>query len=284
MPTTSSAITSNAIRREQAERSFGHDWTPHDNNLSETYEADCSSAPRYEKSNNANKSRYWSATAKLPNVQQRFNQHCVYSPPQGMRRCKNTLIRKYVASREIERLTMKQSEEDKRERINKKRRMMQTARNVLFYLLNPLAAQHQRTAYPSATLMSSNRPGTAVNTHRQMCHTLVPQGTLLTRSFLWDCRELKLLLIGFKCVVPVAATMMATPRAVSYHRAEGMPQEDGVSVQQSLVSAALCCLQSTKKHTHAHTHTKKWSYMSSQAPDREVPAVCLQLHPSTSDL
>lgn len=37
--------------------------------------------------------------------------------------------------------------------------------------------------------------------------------------------------------------IMATLTVISYHRAEGMPQEDGVSVQKSLVSAALRRLQ-----------------------------------------
>lgn len=35
----------------------------------------------------------------------------------------------------------------------------------------------------------------------------------------------------------------------SYHGAEGMPQEDGVSVQKGLVSAALRRLQNTRTHT-----------------------------------
>lgn len=53
--------------------------------------------------------------------------------------------------------------------------------------------------------------------------------------------------------------------ARSHHRTEGMPQEDGVTVQQCLVSTALCCLlgQFThKKHTktcqNKLSRAKKW--------------------------
>lgn len=58
-----------------------------------------------------------------------------------------------------------------------------SGKGLLFYLLNPPAARHQRTAYLSATLTSSNRPGTAVDTHThatQSCHTLLLHETSLT--------------------------------------------------------------------------------------------------------
>lgn len=69
--------------------------------------------------------------------------------------------------------------------------------------------------------------------------------------------------------------------ANSYHRAEGMPKEDGMSVQKSLVSAALRCLKIWFKRTK---YTQIRSYMSAPAPDRTAPVVLLQLLPSTPDL
>lgn len=45
-------------------------------------------------------------------------------------------------------------------------------KKVSRYLWNPPAGPHQKTAYLSATLMSSNRPGTVVNTEEEhLSHT-----------------------------------------------------------------------------------------------------------------
>lgn len=53
----------------------------------------------------------------------------------------------------------------------------------------------------------------------------------------------KSLLIRLAVVVVVFRTVtLMAGTSQSYHGAEGMPQEDGVSIQKSLVPAALCCL------------------------------------------
>lgn len=133
---------------------------------------------------------------------------------------------------------------------------MQTVRKVFFYLLNPLAAQHQRTAYLSATVMSSNRPGTVVNTHRQTCHTLVLQGTLLTRCFLCDSHELKLLLIRSKFVVPGVATMMAVPLPCLTIELKECRRRIACPYSRVLCPP-LCAACRARRNTHTRTHTQK---------------------------
>ena len=68
----------------------------------------------------------------------------------------------------------------------------------------------------------------------------------------------------------------------SYHRAEGMAQEDGMSVQKSLVSATLRCLERFVRRTKNKKQIR--GYMSAQAPSSRAPVVSLQVLQSTPDL
>lgn len=116
-------------------------------------------------------------------MQQRFNWNYI----DGGKKHTHTLINKYGASRQRgedlegsmaekrdERRDHRPTEGGGSEDGEKKRRMMQmvggggSGVEGCHYLWNPPAAPHQRTAYPSATLKSSNRPGTV--------HGATPEG------------------------------------------------------------------------------------------------------------
>lgn len=136
------------------------------------------------------KSRYQDTTTRLSNVQQRCNQHYVYSSPWGI--LTEMLKKKHTHSwttrygeRDNERRSLKAAQRERQTRGQKQRwtkragaskkesgkkrdEWKQTELKVLFYLLNPPADRHQKTAYLSVTLMSSNRPGTVGNTHRTL--------------------------------------------------------------------------------------------------------------------
>lgn len=92
----------------------------------------------------------------------------------------------------------------------------------------------------------------------QSCHTLLLHETSLTCQ---TAMMFKSLLISLEFVTLRVVTLVGI---ASYHWAEGISKEDCVSVQKSLVSAALSCLQYAQTHTYAQ---KKVSYMSATAPD-----------------
>lgn len=75
----------------------------------------------------------------------------------------------------------------------------------------------------------------------QSCHTLLEHHTLYTCCYSCDLKPLWCLNPCSLGLMLLFLTLMAD-MSQSYHGAEGMPQEDGVSIQKSLVPAALCCL------------------------------------------
>lgn len=61
---------------------------------------------------------------------------------------------------------------------------------VFRYLWNPPAGRHQKTAYLSATLMSSNRPDTVVNTQEEhLSHTPPAEDLAASRCGSPDCHK-----------------------------------------------------------------------------------------------
>lgn len=79
--------------------------------------------------------------------------------------------------------------------------------------------------------MSSNRPGTGFRKQRGLSHTIRQWHLKLQR-----------------CPSGWFPRWQRDTACQSYHGAEGMPQEDGMSVQEGLVSTTLRCLQITQKH------------------------------------
>lgn len=169
---------------------------------------------------------------------------------------------------------MKQSETDKgREWKRKKWRVMQTVRKVFFYLLNPPAARHQRTAYLSATLTSSNRPGTVVNTHgTDLSHT--PSAEDLTCCFSCDCHELK----SLWCLNPA--------HRVWIRRSQG-GDIDGSRLPRLTIELKECrrriacpyrrvlcppLCAACRAHKNTHMHKKRRSYMSSSSSWQTSPS------------
>lgn len=84
-------------------------------------------------------------------------------------------------------------------------------KKVFRYLWNPPAGRHQKTAYLSATLMSSNRPGTVVNTQEEhLSHTPAAEDLAASRCGSPDCHkklgvcDVQILLMRAETVVTLA--------------------------------------------------------------------------------
>lgn len=162
---------------------------------------------------------------------------------------------------------------------------------VFFYLLSPPAVRHQRTAYLSVTLMSSNRPGTVVNRH------IKPQRTELSHMLLCrsplrcscDCHLLKLLMAFKSCYCDDQVVFSFNGGDIDGDHARSLTIElkecrrRMACPYRRVLCPPLCaaCRDNSHAHKHAHRHvvTRQPELLTEQP--QWSPSNCFNLHPTS---